>query len=601
MSVSMTAGDIESPARAKSWANRLRSTLRPAMLCDLLVVGLLVCWAGSRLDLIVHHGLVGGCGDESHRLILSHRLCHDFSANIYPYFFERPWPTLPYILQSALFRLQRGLGFSADYGTVAVVSSTCAYLLAVALAYAALSLRFQRVAGFIAVVMLFSLHEMTTLAITPMAESYSAFFLALAIFFAALPQASFRNAVLIGLAVMLATQCRSEMIALSIVFGLYCLHRSGWLAAAACFSTAVAPFALKVIVNRATGFSGMTYFNLAQFVHFENSWHANAMKALGALEYYGQLELASDRLAGFAVLVAICAAIACQTAGAPRSRSGLRSGYFALLFGAAAALSVSIFLAMAGSMVLTFPRYFVTCHFLWVIPLAAVVSAPLARLGALFAERAERWQRLRQSRLCAVRLAISLACVVLMAGSLYRGAEHFSKIAVSLYKEQCAHIPPAVLSAKEWMRENYRQEHVCFDSLMWWETYLFFHNMRSDSLATQFMVYDQPPGDWNHGPQPERSENLVAATHRYIESIRPQIIVLAGPEFRQALEKIESFCQYDEKPSYLRPYLTERENGELELSNSPFWNPEAPLTVTLRPAFENEAVAIYRASYSSKR
>ncbi|HUY93184.1 MAG TPA: hypothetical protein VMV10_30930 [Pirellulales bacterium] len=595
------ANDAESWRRAG--ARKCVSALRPVLLCDLLVVVLLAFWAGSRLDLIVNHGLVGGGGDESHRLVFSYRLCHDFSGHIYSYFFNCTWPALPYVLQTAVFRILQGLGLSADYGTVAISSSTCAYVFAVALAYAALSLRFQRVAGLVAAALLLSLHEATTLAVTSMAESYCMFFLAWAFLFAALPQASRRNAALAGLSLMLATQCRSETIVLSVVFGLYCLHQRGWLAGAACVSISIFPFVLKALVNRATGYSGMSYFNLANYARFENGWHANASKALEALRQYGEPELAFGSLAGFAILAALCGAVAYRTVKTrfAGSEPGFRLAYFALLVGAAGTLSVSILLAMTCSVVLPFPRYFVTCHFLWVLPFAVAVSAPLFRLSSLYGDRAAYWHGLRQSRLRWLRLAVSLACIVVTAGSLYRGTECFRTTAVSLYKEQGGRIPSPILSAKEWMQKNGKQEHVCFDSLIWWETFLFFHNMRFDAKSTQFMVYDYPPVDWHQGRQPERNEKFTAAMHRYIESYQPELIVLAGPEYRRALENIKMFYGFDEKASYLRPYLEEREGGELELKDSPYWKQDSSLTVTLCPAFENEAVAIYRASYSFRR
>lgn len=247
------AHELASPKRSNSLPRWLASVWRPALVCDLLIVVLLASWAASRLDLIVNHGLVGGNGDESHRLVISYRLCHDFSRNIYSYFFHSTWPPLPYIIQGAAFHLQQGLGLSSDFGTVAICSSTCAYALAVALAYAALAVRFQRIAGLIAVILMLSLHQLTDLAITPMAESYCTLFLAWALLLAALPGGSRRRAVLVGLAIMLATQCRSETIVLSVVFAAYCFFQDGRLAGAVCLSIAAFPFLLKVIVNRATG------------------------------------------------------------------------------------------------------------------------------------------------------------------------------------------------------------------------------------------------------------------------------------------------------------------------------------------------------------
>lgn len=151
----------------------------------------------------------------------------------------------------AAFRLQRGLGLSSDFGTAAVCTSTCAYVVAVALAYAALAVRFQRVAGWIAVILMLSLHQLTDLAITPMAESYCTLFLAWAFLLASLPGGSRRRAVLIGLALMLATQCRSEVIVLSVVFAAYCTCQYGRLGGAACLAIAVFPLiALRNIASR---------------------------------------------------------------------------------------------------------------------------------------------------------------------------------------------------------------------------------------------------------------------------------------------------------------------------------------------------------------
>lgn len=603
MSVSRTAREIDSSLPGESWTARLRSAWRPGLLCDLLVVVLLACWAGSRLDLMVNHGLVGGNGDESHRLVISYRLCHNFFGSIYSYYFHNPWPPLPYVLQIAAYRLLQGLGLSADFGTVAVCSSTCAYVLAAALAYAALAIRFQRAAGLIAVILVLSLRDLTSLAVTPMAESYCTFFLASAFLLAAAPGVSRRRAVLIGLAVMLATQCRSEVIVLSVAFAAYCLDQYGRFAGAACLSLAVFPFLMKAMVNWATGFSGMSYFNLGDFYHFENSWHANALKALDALQQYLQGERAFGSLVAFLSLAAVCGAVGRRALGrrVTAGESVLRSTYFWLLVGAAGTLSAAILAAMAGSFVLPFPRYFVICHFLWTLPLAVVASLPLTRLGGLCQEREALVQALRRSPLRWLGGAVSLVCLVVLAGSLYRGAECFRATAVSLYQEQAARIPQPVLAAKDWLQANYRQGHVCFDSLIWWEGFLFYHSLRDDAESTQFMVYDRPPGDWLQELPSEPGENYVAAMHRYIEAFQPEVVVLAGPEYRRVLEGIERFADRNEKPSYLRPFLKEREGGTLEMTDSPYWKKDESLTVTLRPAFENEAVAIYRADYSVTR
>lgn len=603
MGVSMAAGMIESSSQARSWTARLRSVWRPVLLCDLLVVVLLASWAGSRLDLIVNHGLVGGNGDESHRLVIAYRLCHNFSANIYSYFFHHPWPPLPYILQGAAFRLQRGLGLSSDFGTAAVCTSTCAYVLAVALAYAALAVRFQRVAGWIAVILMLGLHQLTDLAITPMAESYCTLFLAWAFLLASLPGGSRRRAVLIGLALMLATQCRSEVIVLSVVFAAYCTCQYGRLGGAACLAIAVFPFLLKVIVNRATGYSGMTYLNLADFVQFESSWHANALKALGALQQYVNAEQAYGSLAGLLALAALCGSIGRRALGshAGGGEPGLRARYFWLLVGAAGTLSASIVIAMSASFVLPFPRYFVVCHTLWTLPFSIAVSLPLVRLGQLYKERATLGQALRESPLRWLGGAVSLMCLVALAGSLFRGVECFGASSVSFYNEGAARVPQPILAAKEWLRENYRRGHVCYDSLNWWETFLFYHGLRNDAESTQCMSCDRPAGDWQEGPAAKPGERLVAALHRYVEAFRPELIVLAGPDYRRSREAIEKFCDRNEKASYLRPFLDERENGTLQMTASPYWKKGESLSVTLHPAFENEAVAIYRASYTVVR
>lgn len=600
MSVSRTAGEIGPLIQGDSWASRLRSALRRVSLCDLLVVALLGCWLGTRLDLVVNHGLVGGSGDESHRLVISYRLYQNFFAYIYTYFFYNPWPPLPYIIQGATFRIQQGLGLTADFGTAAVSSSVCAYVLAIAMTYAAIALRFTRLAGVFATVLLAALHEMTTLAVTPMAESYCAMFLALAFLLAAWPRTSRGNAAFIGLAAMLAAQCRSEMLVLGVAFGAYCFWRRGWLAGAACASIAVFPMLVKTIVNRATGFSGMSYFNLANYYRFEKTWNGNALKGLNALQNYAYGELPFGRLAACSLLAALSAAILYRLFKRRLfvDEQGFRSDYFWLLVGAAGTLPAAILLAMTAGFVLPFPRYFVICHFLLAPPLAVAAAVPLARLSELYRDRAELWKGYPRPIARWLAVPASLACVAVMAGCFYRGAENFRTDAVSQYQSQRDRIPQPILSARAWLRENCHHGNICFDSLLWWETFLFFHNLRSEGELPQFMIYDRPPGAWQEGLQAKPGELYVAITQRYVETFRPEIVVLAGPQYWGMLEGIEKFADLNEKPSYLRPFIEKRENGELEMKNVPYWKEETSLSVRLVPAFENEAVAIYRASYA---
>lgn len=598
MSVSMAAGIIEPSSQARSWTTRLCWALRPALLCDLLVVVLLASWAGSKLDLVVNHGLVGGNGDESHRLVISHRLCHNFSANIYSYFFHQPWPPLPYILQGTTFRLQQGLGLSIDFGTAAVCSSTCAYVLAIALAYAALAIRFQRVAGLIALVLALSLRVLTGLAITPMAESYCTCFLAWAFLLAAVPGAFRGRAILIGLAVMLATQCRSEVVVLSVVFAVYCLREHGRLASVACFSIAVFPFLLKAIVNLATGFTGMTYLNQQDFYNLKDNWHANALKAWDALQRHVHEEHAFVTLATLLFLAAVCGALGRRALGSRTGgESGFRSRYFWLLVGAAGTLTAFILMAMASGRIIPNPRFLVISHFLWTLPASVAASLPLARLGKLYQEREALGRALRKSPWRGLGSAVSVVCLVVLAGSLFQAVASFYASAVSFHKEDAARVPKPILAAKEWLHENYRHGHVCFDSLIWWETFLFYHSLRNDAESTQFMVYDRPPGDWLEGAPTERGECYVAAMHRYVEAFRPELIVLAGPGYRRFLEDVGKFVDWNEKASYLRPFLNEREDGTLQMMDSPYWKKSESLAVTLWPAFQNDAVAIYRAHY----
>lgn len=602
MSVLRTVGELAMPAQEKTWTERLRAACSLSALCDWLVFAMLACWLGARLNLIVNHGLAGGGGDEGHRLVFSYRLYHDFSQYIYSYFFHNPWPPLPFIIQGAAFRIQQSLGFSADYGTAAVSTASCAYAFAVAMVYAAMSIRFQRLAGLLAAVLLLSMHDMSTLAATPMAESYCVFFLAFALLFCSFPKRSRLTAALIGLALMLAMLCRSEVIFLSVPFGIYCLYQHGRLAGAACLAIASFPFLLKAIVNRATGFSGMSYFNLADYYRFEGSFYANALQAFGALRNYAQAELAFGKLAGMMLLAAISGAIFYRALKARLvvKAPAFRSAYFWLLAGAAATLSACIVLAMAASFVLPFPRYFVICHFLGALPFAAAVSLPLARLGELFEERRTLGREFRSASWRWLGAAPALICAAGLAIGFYQGAQCFRATAVSLYKEQETHIPAPILAARQWLRKNCRQGRICYDSLLWWETFLFFDHLTHDSETPQFMVYDRPPGNWQEGIRPEAGEGNVAIMHRYIEVFRPEFIVLAGPEYRRALENIKTFADLNEKPSYLRPYLKECDGGVLEMTDAPYWDKSASLSVTLQPRFENETVAIYQAVYSAK-
>jgi hypothetical protein len=567
---------------------------------DWVVRSAIVLWTIPRLFLILGGVADGGVGDESHRLVFALRLTTDFWDHIYAYFFWNPWPVGPFVIQGLAFKALSALGLAdqSDFIAVSLATSTVLLSLSALVLYHAVSAVSGRLAGVIAILLLAVSHSANLFGITAMAETYALFFVSLTLYFIATGRQTPVRVALGAVFLLLATLCRSEMVVLSGIFGVYLVFRRGWVSALGLVVVSTAAFAVKTAVNTLSGFSGMSYFTLKHFYRFEEGVLDNAGKAMTAARGWLSQEGAFSEivviLAAFALAAFVLSTLrgkGVQPRGTPRLEA--RIALFASLF---VAYTLFILMSMSFAFVLPWPRYFYFSQVLFIVPFACVVGAAASRMSETARAAFRDALRGGAGHARAGRLAYIVVAAAVMAAVLWQTASVSASATASIYAEQKGRIPPELREARDWLVANVKDgESVLIDALWFWETYLFLHLLNTGKTGPLFMVYDPPPGDWNRTRhQVPEGEKYAYIAHRYLAAFRPAYVVLTGAAWWQSLRTMQNFYDPNEKPSYLRPYMSESADGGGAILDSPYWLQNEPRQVVLTRVFANEKVAVYR-------